>query len=106
LGQQVVERLILARADLFGDREPPLFGVVEDGIDVEDHAAEGVYAVPYDLTDPELGLPNFASNFTHLSPRACFNRGRPPDGRPLFIAEAEFLHQSAEGGLARPLTQA
>src|SRR5688572_27865654 len=40
LREEVVEWLVLARTNLLRDREPPLFRVVELGIDVEDQAAE------------------------------------------------------------------
>jgi hypothetical protein len=45
LGEQMVERLVLARAHLGRDRLPPFLGVVEYRIDVEHHAAERIEAV-------------------------------------------------------------
>jgi hypothetical protein len=56
LGQQVVERLVLARPVLLGDRQPPLLGVGEGGVDIEDHAAERVHPMPHDLAERELCL--------------------------------------------------
>ena len=49
LREQVIEGLLLVRADLLGNRQPPFLGVVELGIDVEDDAAERVEAVAHDL---------------------------------------------------------
>ena len=40
LGVQVIERLFFRWADLFGDRQPPFFGIREFGIDIEDDAAK------------------------------------------------------------------
>ena len=54
LGEQVVEGLVLARAHLGWDRLVPFLGVVELGIDVEDHAAEREQPVAHHLADPEL----------------------------------------------------
>ena len=45
LGEQMIERLILVRAQISRDRQPPFLGVVEDRIDVEDDAAERKDAV-------------------------------------------------------------
>ena len=39
-GEQVVERLVAARADLFRDGLVPVLAVGEDRVDIEDHAAE------------------------------------------------------------------
>ena len=57
LGEQVIVGLVLVRAHLLGDRQPPFLGVVELGIDVEDDAAERIEAVAHDLADRELRLP-------------------------------------------------
>ena len=35
LGKQVIEGLILARTNVFGDGLPPFFGIVENRVDVE-----------------------------------------------------------------------
>jgi hypothetical protein len=48
--------LVLARTDLFGNGLPPLLGVVECRIHIEDDTAEGKEAVPDDLPDLELGV--------------------------------------------------
>jgi hypothetical protein len=56
LGEQVVEGLVLLRADLFGDRLVPFVAVREDGIDVEDHPAEIEHAVADDVADREIGM--------------------------------------------------
>ena len=61
LRQQMVEGLILVRANLFGDRQPPFLGVVELRIDVKDHATEREHPVPDDLTDLKFG----GSRFDH-----------------------------------------
>ena len=58
LGEQVVERLILVRPHFGGDRLVPFFGVVEDRIDVEDHAAERKQPMPHDLADLIFGAAN------------------------------------------------
>jgi hypothetical protein len=63
LGEQVIERLILMRANLFRNRQPPFLGVVEFRIDVEDHATEGEDPVADDLSDLELG----GTRFDHSS---------------------------------------
>jgi integrase len=39
-GEQMIERLVLARTDLRRDCLPPLLGVVEHRIDIEDHAPQ------------------------------------------------------------------
>src|ERR1022692_4132711 len=51
LGEQMVKRLVLARAHLGRDRLPPFLGVVEYRIDVEHHAAERIEAVLDHLAD-------------------------------------------------------
>ncbi len=38
--EQVIERLVLVGPDLLGDRQPPLLGIVEFRIDIENHAPE------------------------------------------------------------------
>ena len=55
LGEQVVERLVLGRAHLLGDRLIPFLAVGEDRVDVEDHAAEIEQAVAHDLADARSG---------------------------------------------------
>src|SRR5262245_29499165 len=56
LGQEVVERLVLARANLGRDRLPPLLGIVEDRINVEDETAEIMDAMADNLAHPVLGV--------------------------------------------------
>ena len=53
-GEEMVERLILARPNLFRDRQPPFLGVGKHRVDVIDHAAKWIAAVSDDLTDREL----------------------------------------------------
>src|ERR1700691_3704522 len=57
LSEQMVEGLVLVRTDLRRDRLVPFLGVVEDGIDVEDNAAERKQAVPDYLADLKFGAP-------------------------------------------------
>ncbi|VUX48060.1 conserved hypothetical protein [Candidatus Defluviicoccus seviourii] len=66
LRQQVVERLVLARADVLRDGKPPFLGVGKLWIDVEDHAAEWEKAVADNFADAELGI--FDRHFHHCSP--------------------------------------
>src|SRR5689334_22600804 len=40
LCEQMVEGLVLAGTDVFWDRQPPFLGIVEDRVDIEDHAAK------------------------------------------------------------------
>ena len=56
LGEQMVERLVLGRPDLLGDRLIPFLAVGEDRIDVEDHAAEVEQPVAHHLADREAGM--------------------------------------------------
>ena len=44
-GEEMIEGLLLGRADLLGDRQPPLLRVRELRVDVEDDPPEGVVAV-------------------------------------------------------------
>jgi invasion protein IalB len=55
---EVVERLILARPRLRRDRQPPLLGVVELRVDVEDHAAERKETMLHNFAELELGDPH------------------------------------------------
>src|SRR5450432_3824239 len=63
LREQVVERLILVRTHLFRNRQPPFLGVVEFGINVENHPAERKDPVANDLPD----LKFCGSRFDHVS---------------------------------------
>jgi hypothetical protein len=58
LREEVVEGLVLSRADFLGDRIVPFFGVRKDGIDVEDHAAEIENAVADHVPDRKMGVRN------------------------------------------------
>ena len=62
LREQMVERLVLVRTHVLGDRQPPFLGVVEFRIDIEDHAPERENPVANDLADLELG----SSRFDHV----------------------------------------
>src|ERR1700680_1552291 len=53
--EQMIEWLILAGSDLGRDRKPPFLGIVERGIDIEDHASERVEPMPDHLADLEFG---------------------------------------------------
>ena len=53
-GIEVVERLILGRADFRRNRAPPLLRVVEHRVDVEDHATERIDPVFDHLSDIEF----------------------------------------------------
>lgn len=53
LREKVVEGLILARADLLRNRQPPVFRVVEHGVDIEDYAPKGEQPVLDHLADRE-----------------------------------------------------
>src|SRR5512134_2505623 len=64
LGEEVIVRLILDRPDILRDRQPPLLGIGEFGIDIENDAAERVNPVTNDLPDLILGL----TYRKHLSP--------------------------------------
>src|SRR4030088_76847 len=55
----MIERLILVRPDILGDRQPPFFGIVEFRIDIEDHAPERKDPVTDDLSDLKFGGPRF-----------------------------------------------
>jgi hypothetical protein len=50
----MIEGLVLLRTDFLWNGQPPLLGVCEDWINVENDAAEREQAVSYDLTNLEL----------------------------------------------------
>lgn len=52
--EKMIERLVLVRADLFGNRLPPFLCIREDGIDVVDYASERIFPVLDDLTNAEF----------------------------------------------------
>ena len=56
LGEQMVEGLVLGRADRLGDRLIPFVAVGEVRIDVEDHAAKIEQPMAHDFADAEAGL--------------------------------------------------
>src|SRR5262249_61869278 len=60
LREQMIERLVLARADLRGDRLVPFLGVIEFWIDIEHDAAKRKQAGANHLTDLELGVSRLA----------------------------------------------
>src|SRR5262245_26862961 len=66
LREQMVERLILARAYLGRNRLIPFFGVVEFRVDVEHHASKRIEAVAHHLTDLELGAAGLAHARTEI----------------------------------------
>ena len=55
-GEQVVERLVAVGPDVFGDRLVPFVAIGEDGVDVEDHAAEVEHAVFHHVADGEAAF--------------------------------------------------
>src|SRR3569623_1406781 len=55
-GEQVIERLVLGRANTFGNRLIPFLAVREDRVDVEDDAAKIAHAVPHDNADREARM--------------------------------------------------
>lgn len=55
LGEQVVERLIAARPQVFRDRLVPLLAIGEDRVDVEHDAAKIVEPVANDCSNAEAG---------------------------------------------------
>ena len=54
-GEQVIKRLIAARAHVLGDRFVPLFAVGKDRIDIENNPAEAKFPVAYDIANRETG---------------------------------------------------
>ena len=54
LGEKMIKRLIFPGADFLRYRVPPLFRVVEHGIDIEDNATEGKKPVAYNLSNTKL----------------------------------------------------
>jgi hypothetical protein len=58
----MIERLVLVRPHLGGDRLVPLLGIGEYRVDVEHHAAERVDPVADDLADLILRVANLDHN--------------------------------------------
>ena len=56
LREQVIEGLVLRRADLLGNRLIPFVAIGEDGVDVEDHAAKIEQSVLHDIANAEASL--------------------------------------------------
>ena len=52
-GEEVIERLIAWRANVFGDRGVPFLAIGEDRVDIEDHAAKIEQAMPDDIANAE-----------------------------------------------------
>src|SRR3546814_10717706 len=65
LRQQMIEGLVLAWTDGFGNRLPPLLGIREGWVDIEDHTAERKQAVPHDLPALELDRKSTRMNSSH-----------------------------------------
>src|SRR5579863_5941984 len=61
LGIEMVEGLILARANLFGNRAPPFFGIGEGRIDIVNNATKRVNPVANNLANVELCVAGFHS---------------------------------------------
>jgi hypothetical protein len=61
--EDVVVGLVLARPDLDGNREPPLLGMVEEGVDVEDHPAKRTKAMDHHFTDPKFRFSHCLATF-------------------------------------------
>jgi hypothetical protein len=55
LGQQVVKRLIAARANVLGDRLVPFVRIGEDRVNIEHHPAKGEKAVANHIANAEAG---------------------------------------------------
>src|SRR6266508_4191948 len=60
LREEVIEGLVLARADVFRDRAPPFFSIREYRIDIEYDTSEREQAVSHDLTYTEFRQRQFA----------------------------------------------
>ena len=67
--EHVVVGLILARSNFRGNREPPFFRVIEQGVDVEDHATKRAEAMLHDFTDPKF---RFSHNFPTCIPVSMY----------------------------------
>ena len=93
LGEQMVERLVLARPHLGRDRLVPFLGIVELRIDIEDRAAERKQPVPDDLSDLELTAGRLATRRASEYKTEC--RTRAPHAVP------DRRHPAIHGGMAR-----
>src|SRR5262245_12055764 len=74
----MIERLVLARAPVGGDRLVPFVGIVELRIDVEDHATKRIESVANNLTNLEFG-----------DACLCHVRGDRPGLRPILVPRTE-----------------
>lgn len=66
-GQEVVKWLVLAWPYFFGNGLPPLLGIVEGRIDIENHAAKGEDPVLDYLADRKFGESCAHAIFIHRS---------------------------------------
>ena len=57
-GEQMVERLVAVGPDVRRNRFEPFFGIRENGIDIENDAAEPEQTVLYDITDAKACVRN------------------------------------------------
>src|SRR5262245_65577476 len=78
----MIERLVLARAPVGGDRLVPFVGIVELRIDVEDHATKRIESVANNLTNLEFG-----------DACLCHVRGDRPGLRPILVPRTEASNQ-------------
>src|SRR5262249_19372088 len=60
LREQMIERLVLARPGLRGDRLVPFLGIIEFWVDIEHDAPKRKQAVANHLTDLEIGVSRLA----------------------------------------------
>jgi hypothetical protein len=80
LGEEMVEGLVLPRADFLGDRQPPLLGIGEYRVDVENDPAEWEDPVPDHVSDAELRL--LLHDSPPLTGLSKFRRARQVNRRP------------------------
>ena len=118
LGEQMVKRLVLARAHLGRDRLPPFLGVVELWIDVEHHAAERIEAVLDHLAYFKLCIYNQrlrqylnSAFFVGVTFGVTFSifgdstiKRLPQDGVGRHSNRALLIHINSRSHLAGPLT--
>ena len=55
-GEQMVKGLVLARANIGGDRRIPFLAIGEDGIDIENHAAEIEQPMTHNIADRKISM--------------------------------------------------
>ena len=61
LGQEVIIGLVFGRPNLFGNREPPFFRIVERGVDIKNDSAKRMNPVAYDFSDSKTSLSHILS---------------------------------------------